>query len=257
VIIQEKVPAFPLSIVIPALNEAQALASVLASLENQGADPPFEVLLVDGGSTDATIARFKELTRAWPAPALLARWITCPRPGRATQMNMGAAAAGGKALLFLHADTRLPRGAARAVVRALEDPAVAGGGFRHSFDSRGALLRLISIWATARSRLTGVHLGDQAAFVGRATFEAIGGFPEVPLFEDLFLARRLKKAGRIVTLPLTVETSARRLLACGVLRTGLQFAWMRIRLGFGADIEELKAHYPDVRSNRAVPPKSV
>jgi len=247
VIIQEKVPAFPLSIVIPALNEAQALEGVLASLENQGADPPFEVLLVDGGSTDATIARFKELTRTWPAPALNARWIACPRPGRATQMNMGAAAARGKALLFLHADTRLPRGATRAVVRALQDPAVAGGGFRHSFDSRGALLRLISIWATARSRLTGVHLGDQAAFVGRAVFEAIGGFPEVPLFEDLDRARRLKRAGGIVTLRLSFETCARRLLAGGVLRAGLQFAWLRIRLGLGADLARLRSSYPDVR----------
>jgi rSAM/selenodomain-associated transferase 2 len=247
VIIQEKVPAFPLSIVIPALNEARALEGVLASLENQGDDPAFEVLLVDGGSTDATIARFKELTRAWAAPGPAARWIACPRPGRATQMNMGAAAARGKALLFLHADTRLPLGATRAVVRALDDPAVAGGGFRHSFDSRGALLRLISIWATARSRLTGVHLGDQGAFVDRATFEAIGGFPDVPLFEDLFLARRLKRVGRIVTLPLTVETSARRLLAGGVLRTGLQFAWLRIRLGLGADLARLRSSYPDAR----------
>ncbi len=246
-IIQEKVPAFPLSIVIPALNEAPALEGVLASLENQGVDPPFEVLLVDGGSTDSTIARFQELTRAWPSPGPIARWITCPRPGRATQMNMGAAAAGGKALLFLHADTRLPWGATRAVVRALSDPAVAGGGFRHSFDSRGALLRLISIWATARSRLTGVHLGDQAVFVGRATFEAVGGFPEVPLFEDLYLARRLKTAGRIVTLPLSIQTSARRLLAGGVLRTGLRFAWLRIRLGLGADVARLRTSYPDVR----------
>lgn len=246
-IIQEKVPVIPLSIVIPALNEASALEGVLASLEQQGGDPPFEVLLVDGGSADATVARFQERTRTWASPGPVARWFICPRPGRATQMNMGAAAARGKALLFLHADTRLPPGGTRAVVRALQNPAVAGGGFRHSYDARGVLLRLISTWATARSRLTGVHLGDQAVFVRRATFDAVGGFPEVPLFEDLYLARRLKRAGKIVTLPLWIETSARRLLEGGVLRTGLQFAALRIRLGLGADEARLRSSYPDVR----------
>ena len=256
-IIQEKVPAFALSVVIPALNEAAGLGRALAGLESQGADPPIEVILVDGGSTDATLARFRDRTRPWPSSTRAVRSLTCPRPGRATQMNMGAAAATGKGLLFLHADTVLPPGSTRAVVKALDDLTVAGGGFRHSFDTKGVLLRVISVWATARSRLTGIHLGDQAQFVRRTTFESLGGFPDVPLFEDLYLGRRLKRAGRIVTLPLQVETSARRLLAGGVLRTGMQFAWLRIRLGLGADVAKLRATYPDVRSEGPAAPPSV
>jgi len=247
VIIQDKVSAFPLSIIIPALNEAEGLKNVLAGLEGQGCETPFEVLLVDGGSTDATIGRFLDLTSGWGSVGRGARPLSSPRPDRAAQMNMGAAAAAGKALLFLHADTRLPPGAVPAVLEALGDPGVAGGGFRHSFDSPGFLLRVISIWATARSRLTGVHLGDQGVFVRRSAFEAVGGFPDVPLFEDLYLARRLKRVGRIVTLPLAVRTSARRLLAGGVLRTGMQFAWLRIRLALGANVDRLAASYRDVR----------
>jgi GT2 family glycosyltransferase len=162
-------------------------------------------------------------------------------------MNMGAATAQGKALLFLHADTRLPPGATLAVTRALTDAAVAGGGFRHSFDETGAILGLISCWATARSRLLRIHLGDQAMFVRRALFERVGRFPEVPLFEDLFLARKIRRAGRVVTLPLAVRTSARRLLKGGIIKTGLLFARLRVRLALGADVTRLRQLYPDIR----------
>ena len=246
-IIQVKVPAFPLSIVIPVLNEERALPEVLAGLETQEDAPPFEVVLADGGSTDGTVARFEAWKGPRLAPGQAARLVVSPRAGRATQMNIGARTATGKALLFLHADTVLPPPAARAVTEALADPAVVGGGFRHAFRETGSLLRLISFWATTRSRLFGIHLGDQAIFVRRSAFEAFGGFPEVPLFEDLYLSRRLRAAGRVVTLPLAARTSARRLLSRGVLRTGMQFAWLRIRLGIGADLSRLRSSYPDVR----------
>jgi rSAM/selenodomain-associated transferase 2 len=241
------VPAFPLSIVIPALDEERALPGALASLERQENEPPFEVVLADGGSSDATVASFHELTRSWPAPGRLARSVSCPRAGRATQMNMGAAAATGKALLFLHADTLLPPAATLFVVRALADPAVVGGGFCHSFSEPGMVQGLISCWATARSRLTGLHLGDQAIFLRRSIFEAIGGFPEVPLFEDLRLSRALRARGRVVTQPLAISTSARRLRHAGTLRMGLRFAWLELRHAFGADPAKLKGEYPDVR----------
>ena len=246
-IIQETVPCFPLCIIIPALNEERALPGVLASLAGQQDAPRFEVVLVDGGSRDATLSRFRELTRSWPAQGRAARLVSSPRACRATQMNMGAGAAGSKALLFLHADTLLPARATRVVMQALADPAVVGGGFRHAFTERGFLLGVISTWATARSRLTGIHLGDQAIFVRREVFEAIGGFPSIPLFEDLYLAKSLKAAGRVVTLPLAVRTSGRRLISGGVLRTGMKFGWLRLQLGLGADTAGLKSSYPDVR----------
>jgi len=244
VIIQEKVPAFPLSIIIPALDEEKALPGALKSLEKQADDPPFEVVLSDGGSTDATVALFQAATGLWPPSQRPARCVVCPRAGRAAQMNMGARAATGKALLFLHADTLLPPGGTHAVVQALTDPSVLAGGFRHAFMERGVILTLISSWATARSRLAGIHLGDQAMFVRRASFEAVGGFPEVPLFEDLRLSRALRERGRTVTLPLSVATSARRLRQAGMLRMGIRFAWLELRHALGADPERLKKAYP-------------
>ena len=223
------------------------MPGVLNSLERQGDDPPFEVVLADGGSTDGTVARFQQLTCSWPAHRRSARCVPCPRAGRAAQLNMGARAATGKALLFLHADTLLPPGATGAVVQALTDPCVVGGGFRHTFMERGVILKLISFWATWRSRLARIHLGDQAMFVRRGSFDAAGGFPEVPLFEDLRLSRALRERGRIITLPLSVATSARRLRHVGALRMGLRFAWLELRHALGADPERLKKSYPDVR----------
>src|SRR6185503_18902293 len=124
---------------------------------------------------------FLNITRRWPPGQRTARVVACPRPGRGEQMNAGASVAAGDALLFLHADTQLPPGATRAVARALTDPAVVGGGFRHAFSESGPLLRVISLYATARSILRGIHYGDQAIFARRSVFEAIGGYPEAPL----------------------------------------------------------------------------
>ncbi|HEU4400795.1 MAG TPA: TIGR04283 family arsenosugar biosynthesis glycosyltransferase [Candidatus Polarisedimenticolia bacterium] len=251
-----------LSIVIPALDEEAALGPLMASLEAQAAGPPLEVILADGGSRDKTIARFRDLTGgragrdsaaqamgagSWAARGWEARLVACPSAGRATQMNAGARAARGEALLFLHADTRLPPGATAAIASVLADPRVVGGGFRHRFSEPGLLLRLISAYATARSLLRGIHYGDQAIFLRRSVFETLGGFTEVELFEDLRLSRALRRRGRVVTLPLAAETSARRLRAGGVGRTALKFAWLKIRHALGADPARLKTGYPDVR----------
>lgn len=246
-IIHAKVPVFPLSIIIPTLDEEYVLPDALASLERQNFDLPFEVILSDGGSRDGTVATFERLTRSWPARSGPALVVAAPSPGRAVQMNAGARAARGDVLLFLHADTCLPPGAARAVAGALIDPGVVGGGFRHRFRESGPLLRVISGYATARSVLRGIHYGDQAMFVRRSVFDALGGFPDVPLFEDLRLSKALRARGRVVTLPLPAITSARRLRQGGVLRTAARFAWLKLRNGLGADPARLKADYPDVR----------
>lgn len=246
-IIHAPVAGDRLSIVIPALNEAETLPVTLQSLAHQDNAPPFEVILADGGSRDGTAALFLKITRGWPPRQRTARLVACPRPGRGEQMNAGARVATGDALIFLHGDTHLPPGAARAVVLALDDPEVIGGGFRHAFSEAGILLRGISLYATARSMLRGIHYGDQAMFVRRSVFEALGGFTAEPLFEDLQLSQRLRRRGRVVTLPLAVSTSARRLRQGGVARTAARFAWLKLRHALGADPSRLKARYPDVR----------
>ena len=109
------------------------------------------------------------------------------------------------------------------------------------------MLRLISAWASARSRLLGVHYGDQAIFVRRPVFLALGGFPEIPLFEDLRLSRALRRRGEVCTVPLAVTTSARRLREGGIARTAARFAWLKLRHRLGADPARLKAGYPDAR----------
>ena len=246
-IIHAPVPVARLTMVIPALNEADALPGTLRSLEIQAAEPPFEVILADGGSQDGTAALFLNITRRWPPGQRTARVVACPRPGRGEQMNAGASVAAGDALLFLHADTQLPPGATQAILGALSDPAVVGGGFRHSFSETGLDLRVISLYATARSLLSGIHYGDQAIFARRTIFEALGGFASEPLFEDLRLSRGLRTRGRVVTLPLSVSTSARRLRQGGVARTAARFAWLKLRHALGADPSRLKGRYPDVR----------
>jgi rSAM/selenodomain-associated transferase 2 len=246
-IIHAPVPVVRLTMVIPALNEAEALPGTLRSLEIQAAEPPFEVILADGGSLDGTAPLFLNITREWSSRQRPARVVACPRPGRGEQMNAGASAATGDALLFLHADTHLPAGATQAILGALSDPAVIGGGFRHSFSDAGPVLSVISLYATARSLLRGIHYGDQAIFARRSVFEAIGGFTREPLFEDFEFSRRLRKRGRVVTLPLAVSTSARRLRQGGIVRTAARFAWLKVRHAFGADPSRPKARYPDVR----------
>jgi rSAM/selenodomain-associated transferase 2 len=241
-------PAAPaISIVLPALDEEAALPRVLASLDRQGGAPPFEVILADGGSADRTVAGFERLTGGWPGRGIGARVVNCGRRGRAAQMNAGAATARGDIVLFLHADTALPDGALRAVARAMADAAVSGGGFALAFAERGPLLRLIAGWATLRSRLRRIHYGDQAPFVRRPVLEAIGGVPDLDLFEDLELARAIRRAGRIVPLRLAVSTSARRLLRGGVARTALRFAWLKLRYRLGGDAARLAAEYREVR----------
>ncbi len=193
-----------LSVVVPVLDEARRLGRQLAALGAvAGVD---EILVVDGGSRDDTVA----IARGAPGVRVLA----APR-GRGHQMNAGARAARGDVLLFLHADAALPPDAARLIARALDDPRVVAGAFRlHTVAEDGGrwlapLLRL----ADVRSRVTRLPYGDQAVFVRRAAFERVGGFPDQPLMEDIELARRLRRVGRIRTVPGVVRVSGRRFLA--------------------------------------------
>jgi rSAM/selenodomain-associated transferase 2 len=211
-----------LSIVMPVLDEAAGIAPVLEALQplrERGA----ELIVADGGSADATPALARPL-----ADAVLA----APR-GRARQMNAGAAASHGDALLFLHADTLLPDDAVAAVASALAAGA-AWGRFDVAIDGRPRLLRAVAALMNRRSRLTGIATGDQAIFVTRAAFEAVGGFPDQPLMEDVELSRRLRRIGAPACLRLRVRTSGRRWEQRGVARTIVLMWALRLAYALGA-----------------------
>jgi rSAM/selenodomain-associated transferase 2 len=221
-----------ISAIVPTLNEAaviDAALGALAPLRVRG----HEVIVVDGGSTDATVALATDKAD---------RVITAPR-GRAAQMNAGAAAASGDVLLFVHADTRVPEHADLAIARALGSGAGAWGRFDVAIDSPRRLLRLVSRAMNARSRLSGIATGDQAIFARRADFEAVGGFPSIALMEDVALSRLLKQRSPPYCLRARVVTSARRWESNGVLRTIFLMWWLRLRFLFGASPDRLARSY--------------
>jgi len=219
-----------LSIVIPTLDEAAGLEARLRALQPLRA-AGCEVLVVDGGSRDGTPAL------AAPLADVVLR---APR-GRGVQQNAGARAARGAHLLFLHADTALPEGAAGAIEAALARRG--WGRFDVEIESRHPLVRLTARLMNLRSRATGIATGDQAIFVRRELFLAAGGFPEIPLMEDVALSTALCRTGRPACLRLRVRTSGRRWEAKGAVRTILLMWWLRLRYWLGADPAVLARRY--------------
>ena len=216
-----------LSIVVPVLNEAAVVGATLQSLAPLRARG-HEVIVVDGGSEDAT--------REIAAP-LADRVLVAPR-GRAAQMNGGARAASGDALVFLHADTRLPARADALIGEALEGRA--WGRFDVSIEGAHPLLRVVACAMNLRSRLTSIATGDQALFVRRASFE---GFPEIPLMEDIAFCKAMKRRGRPACLHARVITSGRRWARHGVLRTVLLMWRLRLAYFLGAEPDALARRY--------------
>lgn len=225
-------PGPALSIVVPVLDEAEVIEPALAALAPLRARG-HEVIVVDGGSTDGTPALARPLAD---------RVLRAPR-GRARQMNAGARAARGEVLLFLHADTRLPDAADRLVLAGLARRGHGWGRFDARLSGRHPLLRLTGWLFSLRSRLTGVATGDQAIFVRRDWFEAVGGYPDIPLMEDLALSRALKRRGRPLCLRQRVTTSSRRWERHGILRTILRMWRLRLAYYLGADPHELARLY--------------
>jgi rSAM/selenodomain-associated transferase 2/rSAM/selenodomain-associated transferase 1 len=197
-----------ISIIIPAINEADNIANTIESI---GPGDKKEVIVVDGGSNDDTVSISKSLG---------ARVITSAPP-RARQMNRGAAQATGDVLVFLHADTRLPEKFEDFIFNSFKQPKMVAGAFELRMDSPMPGLRLIERLANWRSRFLKMPYGDQAIFISSRVFHQIGGFPVIPIMEDFELVRRLQKQGKIVTLPVPVFTSPRRWQNFGILKTTL------------------------------------
>lgn len=220
------------SIIVPMLNEAPGLPRLLArlsALKLQGN----EVLIVDGGSDDGS---------AELAMRAGFRVLSSPR-GRARQMNLGAAHATGDVLLFLHADTLLPEGALITVRRSMQKSGAPWGRFDVVIDGSHSLLRVVARLMNLRSRWSGIATGDQAIFVTREAFEAVGGFPDQPLMEDIELSRRLLQRARPVCIDDPVLTSGSRWESRGVWRTVLLMWQLRWAYWRGTPADQLAQRY--------------
>jgi rSAM/selenodomain-associated transferase 2 len=220
-----------LSIVIPVLNEADGIVEALTALTPLRAQG-HEVIVVDAGE-DGTA----ELARSRAD-----RVLRGPR-GRAAQMNRGAAAARGDVLVFLHADTRLPASAGRLIADGLAVTGRAWGRFDVRLSGGQPSLRIVEASMNWRSRLTGIATGDQAIFVTRDRFRAVGGYPEMALMEDVALSKALKRLGPPLCLRARVTTSSRRWERDGVVRTVLLMWSLRLRYFLGADPSDLARRY--------------
>ncbi len=209
-----------ISVVIPTLNEG---ANIAASLESAKDPRVVERIVIDGGSDDDTVAQ----ARGMGATVLESG------AGRARQLNIGGAAAHGRVLLFLHGDTRLPRGFGDEVVRVLGGDRVVAGAFPIRLDAHGFAYRLIERGVGVRSRVFRLPYGDQALFMRRDAFNRVGGFPDQPLMEDYVLVRSLRRLGRIGMTRTPVTTSARRWRKLGPVRTTVinQLVVVGYRLG--------------------------
>lgn len=222
------------SIIIPTRNEASAIQRTLRLVCERA--PDAELIVVDGESTDETVIRAHEYASVISAPA-----------GRGVQLNIGAHASHGEVLLFLHADTVPDAGAVEEMLRALDDPTVLGGAFRLRFDDARPVFAVLATQITRRSLLTRTYTGDQAMFVRRGVFFALGGCRPWRFMEDVELSERLARHGKTVLLDATVETSARRHRRWGLLRT--QATVIVIRALYMARIppHRYAALWPDVR----------
>ena len=226
-----------ISIIIPVLNEAGCILQTLSTVQVLRAAGN-EVVVVDGGSEDGTIALCQPLSD---------HVIKAPR-GRSRQMNAGAKAASGEIFLFLHADTCLPQNGDRLIIDALKRYDKEWGRFDIRLSGTQPLLRIVECLMNWRSRLTGIATGDQGIFVKRKLFEAVGGFPDIDLMEDVALSRILKRFGPPLCLRERVMTSSRRWEKNGILRTVFLMWRLRIYYALGLDPQHLARWYGDLKS---------
>ena len=221
-----------LSIIIPVLNEAETLPRLKHQLR-AFFHPAVEIIVVDGGSNDASATLAGEFAH---------RVVTSPA-GRAKQMNAGAAVATGAMLLFLHADTVLPAASRQRLLMLAQSGQALWGRFDVRLSGRHRLFRVIEGMMNLRSRLTGVATGDQAIFVHRRLFAQVGGYPDIPLMEDIALSKRLRALYRPVCLRLPVVTSSRRWETYGIVRTVMLMWWLRLLYFLGVSPHRLKQWY--------------
>ncbi len=221
-----------ISIIIPVLNEAALIVQTLSTLQALRA-AGHELIVVDGGSSDDTIALSEPLAD---------QIVRCSR-GRGRQMNGGAKIARGDILLFLHTDTLLPKGGDQLIIREMEKRRKNWGRFDVRLSGRHFLFRIMELLMNLRSRITCIATGDQAIFVQRKIFETVGGFPEIDLMEDITMSKFLKKYGPPLCLWQRVVTSSRRWQRNGIFQTILLMWFLRLAYFYKADPKRLARFY--------------
>lgn len=223
-----------IAVVVPILNEAERLPGIFELLGELGAE---EVVLVDGGSTDASQEMLSQCSFTWCQS----------ETGRAVQMNCGASQCHSDILLFIHADTDMNSSHLSAIRKAMDNSLTVGGRFDIHLSGNHPAFRVIEWFINLRSRITGINTGDQCQFVRREIFESMGGFPEQPLMEDVEFSKRLKRMGRIACLRNWVTTSSRRWEKYGILRTILLMWKLRLLYWLGVSSDRLAGIYANVR----------
>ncbi|MHB8880824.1 MAG: TIGR04283 family arsenosugar biosynthesis glycosyltransferase [Thermodesulfovibrionales bacterium] len=224
-----------ISVIMPVLNEEKNLRKTLTALRISANE---ELIVVDGGSTDATVALAQDFTEK----------VFATRKGRGHQMNHGAGMAGGDILLFLHADCLLPPQGFDLIREALRDRSVAAGAFDLRIDHPARHFRLIEAVANLRSRFTSIPYGDQGLFIRASLFRELGGFADLPLMEDIEISRRIKKTGRVIFLRPPVLTSPRRWLKEGPVYTTLRDWTIAVAYRFlNMSPHRFMRYYRDVR----------
>lgn len=220
-----------ISIIIPVLNESEHLEEMLKRIQ-KFSEHGHETIIVDGGSTDNTVDIAKKYTEC----------VVASKKGRALQMNSGADIATGEALLFLHADTILPTDACE-LINANLGAETQWGRFDVRLSGSWIIFRVIEYFINWRSRMTSIATGDQAIFLTRDLFDKVGGFPEIPLMEDVALSRLLKRESKPACLKSTVVTSSRRWEKHGVIKTVFLMWRLRFLYFIGVSPTRLSKRY--------------
>ncbi len=223
-----------ISVIIPVLNEEKKIGQTLNYLNRMKGD--FEVFVVDGGSRDKTVNIAKEHAH-----------VIASKQGRAVQMNTGAGRAGGDVLFFLHADCRPEGGSLIEIDEILKNPKVIGGALRYDVENKSFLYRNHVYWSSLRARLTKVFLGDHGLFVRRTVFDRVGGYPDIPLMEDVGLCKKLRREGGLVQGRSRILSSTRRFEERGFASTVFRMWTNRTLYALGVSPERLARGYPAVR----------